>query len=59
MALTATIPEIRLKHIMPFPQLEPNFNALSNAADFEEKTEAKSEPIWQRLNDTVLLNNYM
>jgi len=57
MALTATTPEIHLKHIMPFPQLEPNFTALSNAADFEDKTEMKGGPIWQRLNGTVLLNN--
>jgi hypothetical protein len=59
MALTATTPEIHLKHIMPFPQLEPNLTALSIAADVEGKTEVKSEPIWQRLNGTVLLNNYM
>jgi hypothetical protein len=59
MALTATIPEIHLKHVMPFSQLEPNFTALSNAADFEDKTEVKVGPIWQRLNATVLLNNYM
>jgi hypothetical protein len=41
MALTATTPEIHLKHVMPFPQLEPNFTALSNAADFEEKQKRK------------------
>jgi len=59
MALTATTPETHLKHTMPFPQLEPNFTALSKAADFEDNTEVKSEPIWQHLNGTVLLNNYM
>jgi hypothetical protein len=59
MALTATTPEIHLKDITPFPQLEPHFTALSNAADFEDKTGVKNEPIWQRLNGTVLLNNYM
>jgi hypothetical protein len=59
MALTATTPEVHLKHIMPFAQLEPNFTALSNAVDFEDKTEVKGGPIWQHLNGTVLLNNYM
>jgi hypothetical protein len=58
MELTASTPEIHSKHIMPSPQLEPNFTALSNAADFDDKTEVKGEPIWQRLNGTVLLNNY-
>jgi hypothetical protein len=50
MALTATTPEIHLKPMMPFPQLEVNFTALSNVADFEEKTEVKTESIWQLLN---------
>jgi hypothetical protein len=59
MVLTATTPEIHLKHIMPSPQLEPNFTALSNTVDFEDKTEVKVGPIWQRLNGTVLLSNYM
>lgn len=59
MALTAAAPEIYLKNIMPLPQLQPNFTAISNAADFEDKTEVKVGPIWQRLNATVLLSDYM